>query len=480
MHPKTISEPFKRRRNAFQEKINGLIFGIAIGDALGLPFRDIPHGETLQFEDTAIDYIDKVYFPDIGFRDEWPTVTSLALGTCRALIEIHGDDKPLKETLKSQFMRETFLKYTPRPVEQTNRIDGPAICGGRRSSLFMLLAPIAPFSCQYGLRIHQTIDVSVQVAKLYTDSLFQIFPAVELVLLLKSIFFGRERIPDVCASIKKWSAGKGLQKDFRAYLKIRNGNLKDLPAATDIWTWRTVEHSIMGLDPGERWADVQAFESAVLKVVNNAYRRDLAAAIAGAILGANWGYPKIPRRFSENIRGDVFLFDLTQEFVDTFFVFSLAKQYNEWKPRKTRKRMTPQTPDVIEEPALIFTAQEKINCMFFTVVVKNESLGAEYPGGVGAYAKKHGAICNDKISVFCDMGSETDVVIADLEKNSLKFDNDWGCFDAAAYAMELAALMGLEKIQESIPVDLNMDWLNAHFSPDDGFQVWYDQKHTKK
>ncbi len=88
MHPKTISGPFKRYRNEFQAKMNGLIFGIVIGDALGLPFNDIQPGGKLQIKGKEIDYIDKIYFPDIGFQDKWPVETTLALSTCRALIDI--------------------------------------------------------------------------------------------------------------------------------------------------------------------------------------------------------------------------------------------------------------------------------------------------------------------------------------------------------------------------------------------------------
>ena len=103
-------------------------------------------------------------------------------------------------------------------------------------------------------------------------------------------------------------------------------------------------------------------------------------------------------------------------------------------------------------------------------------MNEKYPGGLKAYAEKHNPICNDKIAVACDMGGDTDDIISDLEINGLKFDNDYAVFDAARHAMSLALTRSNKDTEKNIPIDLNIEWLNAHFDQDSGVKVWYNEE----
>lgn len=70
----------------------------------------------------------------------------------------------------------------------------------------MKLAPVAPFSACCGLSMHQTINLCFRIASLTHNDSVEIFPAVEFVLLLRTMFRREERIPDVLAELSAHAA----------------------------------------------------------------------------------------------------------------------------------------------------------------------------------------------------------------------------------------------------------------------------------
>ena len=58
------------------------------------------------------------------------------------------------------------------------------------------------------------------------------------------------------------------------------------------------------------------------------------------------------------------------------------------------------------EPYIVFKTDEKLSCVFNTIVIKNESLMAHYPCGLKGFIENHpSARCNAEITVYLLHGS---------------------------------------------------------------------------
>ena len=296
---------FQRARALLRKKLSGMINGIVIGDALGGPFKDIPPGQKLTFQGKELEYIDRFYHYNIGYQNNWPPETTLALYSFEAFIHIHQKDMPVKEAIHGPLLKSLF-QCDKRPK---------LVGSGPVNSQFMRLAPLAVFACRCKLNTVQTITVALLIS---TRDWFKVFPAIELLLLIKSIFEGQEIIPDVLVKMAFAAKRGGYKDQFDRYLKARSMALEKITPGSDLWVWKHITESILGFSPGGRWADVQAFENGVLRVVNGSHVRDRAGAIAGALLGA-LGRDDLPFRFYTNIIGDIHLTGLTDRFLIEFF-----------------------------------------------------------------------------------------------------------------------------------------------------------------
>jgi hypothetical protein len=463
----------KRIRYDFVEKMEGLIFGIAVGDALGTPFNDTAPGGKLFFDGKEIENIDRLYMTDIGFRNMWPIETTLALNSCKALIDIHEHDNTLKETINSPLVESIFLKYIsdfPESLIVTSDKNRDLYRIKSHHNLFMILAPIAPFSVRCGLDVQQTIELSYKVCCIFTKTKSKIFPALEFVLVLKGIFSHNNLIPETLKDIEHWADKNDKADGFKDYLNLRQLSLDTIEKNSDLWAWKYINESILGFIPGGRWADIQGFENAIIKIVNTSLNRSRTTAIAGAILGATRGKSKIPLKFSANIRGDSFLHDLIENFTKVFCNTNNTKKYDQ----------TFFTPDSGTEdatdtqgPYLMYDSNEKIGCAFYTVVTKNDSLNEKYPDGFKAFAIRHSARCNDKITVACDMGSDVNYMVSDLKDCGMDFGEDFCVFDAAEKSFTFG--IGNQESLENVSIDLGIEWLKAHFSSENGVEIWYNE-----
>ena len=470
MSARVIIYGFWRAREQFRKMLKGMIYGIVIGETLGYPFRDIPLGKKLYFQNEKIDYIEKFYQSNIGLKNNWPIETSLALNSFWAFIDIHQHNEPLKDTITSPFLKMILLRYIsecPEKTVTTPEDSKTLIRLNNQVSLFMRLAPLAPFSYRCSLNTKETIEVALIISKIFTKEHLRIFPAIEVVLLLKSIFQKEELIPDVLNQMKILADNDIYNEKFHDYIRTRNLPLDRIPSGSDLWIWKKIINSILGLKAGGRWADIQTFENGLLKVVNESYVRNRAGAIAGALLGA-LGRNDLPFRFYTNIIGDTYLVELMDSFISEFFAFKGNKKYN---PSKIVSRQLIIPEKVEKKPELRYISSEKISCAFYTIAVKNESLKKKYPDGLDAFLKIHNTICNDWISVACSMSDDFDEIILDLKKNNFEFGKDYFVFDAASYQWGID--WNNEFLPKIIPIDLGVDWLNAEIHTGKGSRVWY-------
>jgi hypothetical protein len=111
---------------------------------------------------------------------------------------------------------------------------------------------------------------------------------------------------------------------------------------------------------------------------------------------------------------------------------------------------------------VIHNEKKKMQCLFNTLVVKNEALERSYKGGLIGFLDKHGDQSNGKISVLCYMGFEFDTTIDDLVKNGLEFLEDFYFIDAGAYEQDVV----VNDIKQRV------NWLKSRYV--NGYiYVWY-------
>ena len=71
-----------------------------------------------------------------------------------------------------------------------------------------------------------------------------------------------------------------------------------------------------------------------------------------------------------------------------------------------------------------YTSFPKLRCVFYSVIIRNQSLQEKYPGGLEAFTQNYGVQSNDRISVFCDMGSDIGDLLVALHQCGIKEFDD--------------------------------------------------------
>ena len=80
---------------------------------------------------------------------------------------------------------------------------------------------------------------------------------------------------------------------------------------------------------------------------------------------------------------------------------------------------------------VIHNERKKFQCVFNTLIIKNEALEKLYEDGFIGFLDKYGGECNGKITVVCYMAADIDETIDDLLENGLKFFEDFVFIDAS-------------------------------------------------
>ena len=74
---------------------------------------------------------------------------------------------------------------------------------------------------------------------------------------------------------------------------------------------------------------------------------------------------------------------------------------------------------------VIHNERKKLQCVFNTLVVRNEAMEKSYKGGLIGFLNRHSCECNGKITVVCYMGSQIYETMDELDENGLKFLKDF-------------------------------------------------------
>jgi hypothetical protein len=117
-----------------------------------------------------------------------------------------------------------------------------------------------------------------------------------------------------------------------------------------------------------------------------------------------------------------------------------------------------------------YTSSPKIRCVFYTIVIRNEALQEKYPGGREAFINRYRAPSNDRITVYCDMGSDIGDVFRDLEECGLVDFEDFTTLDAGE--SDMWCCCEPEMGERPFPVDTQVEWLKGEYR-DGAVWVWF-------
>ena len=117
-----------------------------------------------------------------------------------------------------------------------------------------------------------------------------------------------------------------------------------------------------------------------------------------------------------------------------------------------------------------YTSFPKLRCVFCTIIIRKQSLQEKYPGGLEAFVNHYGVQCNDRIAVYCDMGSDVGDVLMVLHQCGMKEFEDFATLDTVDAEMLCCAFP--EMRERPFPVDTRVGWLKAQFWHGNVW-VWY-------
>jgi hypothetical protein len=118
---------------------------------------------------------------------------------------------------------------------------------------------------------------------------------------------------------------------------------------------------------------------------------------------------------------------------------------------------------------VVHNSEERFRCVFDTLVIRNKALVKHYKGGLHGFIENYGALCNNHITVWCDMGGDLNKAINDLVESGLTRNDDFLYIDAGSYAMVQSAF---DKVERRNHLDVGVSWLNARYV-NGGIYVWY-------
>ena len=461
----------KKRENRFF----GFLFGAAIGEALTTTV--LPEIKTLLHGDDTSSRRIELYPLNNRVLGAWSVPTLQLLTGCQTLIVMAENSTDGRKFFDPNFLKACYLESADKlqaelPEDLKNRQQVSLNCGSG-----MVLSRVAPiiflsrFCC---MELHQTITLTIRMASLTCHRPKDIFPAVELVLLLKSIL-SQNTIPNVYDELRIFMKKSRLryQYHFDEYEKCRLRPLSMQEQGSGLWLWKSVNKSL-GLTPGKKWADIPEFLPGLLEVKKESPCPDVAGTLAGMILGFCSKYDGLPVELVKNLQHAKIVDDLGKRCLNKFVQGVMLIGKRKFKRfNKVSKSENEFEGCWKKEPFLMYQSAEELRCTFITIVVKNEALKVKYPGGIKAYARQFRARFNDKIAVTCYMGEIEDNIQA-LKNHGISAD-DYVVIDFACYQMFIGLQRDMPKSEwlfNPYDVDPGVKWLKASYAKD-GFYVGY-------
>ena len=111
---------------------------------------------------------------------------------------------------------------------------------------------------------------------------------------------------------------------------------------------------------------------------------------------------------------------------------------------------------------VITTSSKRVECQFFTLVIKNEVLHRKYVGGLKGLLDEYGGKSSRDLTVLCFMGDEINDAIGDLLASGLTAEEDFTVIDAAIMQMGIEAKKDDISFRE-LMLDTGPPWLKVSY-----------------
>lgn len=262
------------------DQLRGIVYGAAVGDALGVPYEFMRRGS---FECTGMVGGGAHGMPAGTFSDD----TSLMLATCASYGDLHHVDV---DDMRGEFARWLYEgAYTPDgSAFDVGNATATAIeqgrgCDGERSNGNGSLMRIAP------LALTTVGDDEIRDASAVTHAhAISKEACVAFVRILREVLRGEALAAAIEGNIPDDS---------------RFGFMRDIES----WSRDDVRSTGYVVDTlgAALWCalNTDGYASCVLAAVNLGDDSDTTACVAGALAGAMYGYDSIPREWIEQLRG---------------------------------------------------------------------------------------------------------------------------------------------------------------------------------
>lgn len=268
------------------KQLKSVLFGLAVGDALGVPFEFCERGS---FECTTMVGFGTHFQP----AGTWSDDTSMALATLDSLIQ--------RKSVDVQDMRQKYLTwlsegiYTPHGrVFDVGLTTSQALVSGQGRDDFysngngslMRIAPLAFFPVS-------SKDIASVSAITHAHPISQL-ACIIFIEVLKGLLEGK----DINALLAKRDYPSPFDR-LNKLDRLPKGSISSSGYVVD-----SLEASI--------WCLVQtkSFEEAVLLAVNHGDDTDTIAAITGALAGAVYGFDAIPSKWLEDLQNSELIDDI--------------------------------------------------------------------------------------------------------------------------------------------------------------------------
>jgi ADP-ribosyl-[dinitrogen reductase] hydrolase len=246
----------------------------------------------------------------------WSDDMGMTLATIRGLINHARSRKPLEGCLRKAF-KEWACSDECRQAGQTvyhSAKYGKTDENAWSSGALMRTAPVSVYAYLKNYSDMETAELAYQVARLTHGHPLAVFPAVECTLALRSILSRKRKVPRNLTN-PDLLAGAAGKYGLADYLEYRFLKTSELPATTGLYLWKQVFEDLLRMQQGASWSSLPWFPEGILRVVNQSVDRDTAGAVAGALLGAQWGVKGIPFNWITRVEKSTTIFRLAQELI---------------------------------------------------------------------------------------------------------------------------------------------------------------------
>lgn len=288
-----------------EDKLKGVFFGQAIGDALGLGTEFMPQTEVRKYYPHGLNDYSQIiqdYHRSRWKKGSWTDDTDMMLCIAESIVKNKGVNLPdIAKNFKQWFMqhpigigRHTYKvlclgDYTEKPQQAAELVWNMSGKKSASNGAVMRTSIV-------GLLKEDVEKHAADICRLTHADPRCVGASVIISLVIHSLVYEEQLLPlEVLIE-----TGRKYDERIEPYLKLAQAKaLEELDLDDEINMGYTLKTMAAGL-----WCVYHApsFEEGLLAVVNEGGDADTNGAVAGSLLGAKYGYDAIPPRYIEGLK----------------------------------------------------------------------------------------------------------------------------------------------------------------------------------